>query len=206
MSALSPRLSRGFVCLLALALSGCGRGTIEQQLVGRWQGRPETSEQRVERSPAAKQASESATSTADAPPVAENTDQKQAAELAVASGEPDGGDLTDLEQLRVEVTLELAADHSLVMSLVTGIGGSPASDNPPDADPPIGAQQRQTGTWRVLNAEGDRAQIEIVASREGDKSVQRRFELQMLDDGQAMTLREQDADPRFGRLYFDRVQ
>jgi len=194
--------------LIVLLLSGCGRGTIEQQLAGRWQGQPETAQQRAERSPAAvgeKPANESAEKlAADAEPAVNatrpssaNNGVKDSTSDQPADAAENGTDTTDLEQLDVRVTMQLEPDHSIVMWLNRRNSGSEASSP---------GQQKQTGTWRVLDALGDRAQLEIVAKREGQESVQRRFELQLLDDGQAMTLREQDADPQFGQLYFKRAK
>lgn len=172
-----PRHSARFACVaLLVGVVGCeGPQSISQRLVGEWSGRPETIAERTLREWPGRLVDD--TINAEHPEVA----------AAIAKAPP-----TDLELYAAEarITLKLQEDGAVVMTMA---GKDPLE-----------------GKWILTPVEGRRAQLEILvgqpAAAEGEASdaVRRRYELEMLRDGDGFVLREQGADRRYGRLIFQR--
>lgn len=106
-------------------------------------------------------------------------------EIAAAAAEAPPTDLESFETVRVE--MRLGPTHEARLSLA---GAEPLE-----------------GKWSVSAAEGRRAVLEISVKRgaDGEGTLEsRRFDVEVLKQGEGFVLREQGADRRFGRLLFRR--
>lgn len=169
--------------------------------MGRWVGGPDSMAERDRRVPSP---------VSDSPQEAPATGEEQVANLesgqSPSQTQPIAGsqkspknsasqtdaEATDLESFDFRLTLEFAEGGQLEMH---------KGEN----------QQPLSGTWQVLSRTGNRAQLEIAASRGGEvskesKLEQRRFELVLEPGANGFTLREEGADPKFGWLYFERQE
>lgn len=191
-------LSRNHAALLLLAAvllpgAGCNVGTVSQQLVGKWRGRPDTFQEKrsreIDQRVVAAPDGEAPARAADARAAASSVDQGAASPPGESSPTRVS---TDLEAFDFEVLLEFRSDGGVVMTLD---GGDPVK-----------------GAWRVVSSEAGQSIIEIVATRaepngqEGAEPEKRRYQLEMTPDGQAFTLREEGADRQYGWLYFERIE
>lgn len=170
------------ICLLVV-VAGCNRQSTAQRLVGRWVGKPETAQQRQDRSLVANNSP------------AKTTDDDAAKDSPTEKTTPsNNGPPTELETVDVQVTLDFSVDGTIEMWLGE-------------------KQETLAGDWRVISTEVNLVQLQITAKRETQedavsKTEKRRFDLQWqeLKAGDAFTLREQAADPQFGTLYFVREE
>lgn len=194
-----------------VVLPGCGPVGFRQQLAGAWVGVPETAEERAERTRVTTTPKEGGSQQQ----VAGDPERPAAAGPGLA-GSASAGRKTaasttaapprrsDLEAFDVQVSLELQ------------LSGEAAMWVGEDRD------QALRGSWRVVSGERSRAILEITVNRGaeapaeisnaesagsgGGQAVEekRRFVVQLLDDGNAFTLVEENADRMFGALYFRR--
>lgn len=164
------------VAAVALATSGCG-GAARRELVGRWEGRPDSAQAYQSRQEAA--AAAAAVDGAD----------EIAALAARALASPPFPDPTQLEQYEVRVTLDLARDGSATMWL--GDGRERLSGlwvvTPVDEHQSI-------------------LQIATQPDDDQQPAERRRFEIRWDADREGFTLREEDADAQLGWLYFRKVK
>ena len=75
----------------------------------------------------------------------------------------------------------------------------------------LDGESELSGNWTLTPGEGKRQLLEIaVEDAEGIVTERRRFEIEMLkqeeDEPERFVLRESGADPRFGRLIFERSE
>lgn len=68
----------------------------------------------------------------------------------------------------------------------------------------LDGQPELTGSWKLVLAEGRRAVIDLTVAPGDGPEQTRRFEVEMLAEGEGFVLREQGADRQFGRLLFER--
>lgn len=165
--------------LLLVLLSTIGcRQAVRERLVGRWEGRPDSAEASRARQKFA----------------AEERDGDSEKE-GESPSKPDAASATDppvrtlLEGYDIRITLELGRDGSVVMWRDDG-------------------QERLTGSWRVLESQGRRAQLQFSVAGEANEpspNEVRNFKIEFDADHDGFTLAEQGADPQFGALYFQRV-
>ena len=106
------------------------------------------------------------------------------------AGALSGDDLepTDLQKLDFQLTLDLRGDQSVEMW---------RGDQ----------QDRLSGTWKILNANGRQLRLQLVAEHPEDPLMPqevRNFAVALSADGHQFTLVEEGADPRFGSLLFVR--
>ena len=107
------------------------------------------------------------------------------------AGALSGDDLepTDLQKLDFQLTLDLRGDQSVEMW---------RGDQ----------QDRLSGTWKILNANGRQLRLQLVAEHPEDPLMPqevRNFAVALSADGHQFTLVEEGADPRFGSLLFVRA-
>lgn len=164
-------------CLLVLATTGCGSGTVDG-LVGRWEGRPDSA--------VAFQARQAALPAAAAP--GEKTEAPSAETPPIPSSPP-FPDVTELEQYNVRVVLDFVRGGSMTMWLDDGRDRLAGRWKLSDVD------GRQAILHIVARPDDNR-----------QPAQRRRFELQWDQDGTGFTLREEGADPQLGWLYFRRVE
>lgn len=192
--AVLPHRSRSscFFPLLLVAIVanvvGCGAGPLEQQLVGRWVGKPDSMAGREKRVPSPITEADEATTSDDNQAVSSQENGGQAEEPAKTN------ESTDLETFDFRLTLDFGPEGMIEMWKEE-------------------RQELLSGTWQVLSQTGNRANIEIAVKREADRESeqqpepileQRRFELVLEPEATGFTLREEGADPKFGWLYFER--
>jgi hypothetical protein len=92
---------------------------------------------------------------------------------------------TDLEQFDFEIAMDLARDGTATMSL--------------------GSEEGRTGTWRIIATDPNGATLELALPEQADADpIRRRFELRFTSEERTQfTLREEGADPQFGRILFE---
>ncbi len=92
---------------------------------------------------------------------------------------------TDLEQFDFEITMDLASDGTAKMSL--------------------GGADERKGTWRIVATDPNGATLELALPEEPQADpIRRRFELRFTSEERTQfTLREEGADPQFGRILFE---
>ena len=106
------------------------------------------------------------------------------------AGASSGDDLepTHLQKLDFQLTLDLRGDQSVEMW---------RGDQ----------QDRLSGTWKILNANGRQLRLQLVAEHPEDPLMPqevRNFAVALSADGHQFTLVEEGADPRFGSHLFVR--
>ena len=75
----------------------------------------------------------------------------------------------------------------------------------------LDGEEELSGNWKLTAGEGRRQLLEIaIEDTEGTVTERREFEIEMLkhkeDEPERLVLRESGADPRFGRLLFERSE
>lgn len=200
------RLLLALVALVACA-AGCGtRAGLKQRLEGNWVGRAETAVERSRREwPRAE--------GVNAPKYDQRGDPSLHGIPDEALPQVDAAPATTLEQFAsVRVRLELQPRGRAKLTL----------EGSADSGPTLAA------TWKATPGEGGAVILEVTVDRatesgRPDPSEQaiaddakpvaddassevRRFELRFLADGERFTLMEEGADPRYGRLLFERAE
>jgi hypothetical protein len=177
---------------LLLPLAGCGPVGTSKQLLGKWEGRPDTFAAQAQRDPIPTAPGYRAPAPPQGAAVsASKAPAGQVAPLQVSQ-------TTDLESHDFVVTLDFQRQGRVRMEL-------------------NGAQPIE-GAWRVLSTDVGVSVIEIVdqppsVAPQADQpdtdrpaAVKRRFALKWNNEADGFTLREEGADPRFGWLYFKRAE
>lgn len=184
MKSISSSYSPLLLVLLALFCSGGCTQRAASQLLGRWQGRPDSAETRAARD-AQKYGDEVASAEATpagTTPTAEGT----------ADSVTELDQTTDWEEFDVTIVMDFVSSDRVEMTL--------------------GGEQPVVGTWKVLSTTPSGCTIEVetegVSGEDGDKQpVRRRFEL-LLDEREGtlvgFQLSEAGADAQLGALYFQR--
>lgn len=99
-------------------------------------------------------------------------------------------------------TTDLENRSDVVIRMRLGVSGT--------AELSLDGDRMRRGRWSLEPLEGGRALLDLALEPEGAPSdageEPRRFELAFHDAGKRITLREQGADRRFGRLLFERVE
>jgi hypothetical protein len=195
------------VALAVASIAGCGvRASLKQRLEGEWVGRAESAVERSRREwPRAV--------GANAPKYDQRSDESLDGIPDGALAQVDAVPPTTLEQFAsVRVNLALMPRSKARLTLEGGEGGGS----------PLAA------TWKASAGEGGAAVLELTVDRSPDDALStserdgdgddakpviagapgelRRFELRFLGDGERFTLMEEGADPRYGRLLFERAK
>ncbi|MGL4513904.1 MAG: hypothetical protein ACRCT8_12505 [Lacipirellulaceae bacterium] len=194
-----PTLRRlAALSFLLMAVAGCSaRFGLSQQLEGEWTGRPETAVERSRREwPRPGGSADAALQGRDDPSLDGLPTEALDKVDRVAPTE-----LESFADVRIDLTLAGRGKAKLVLRGVE------------EAEP-------LEGSWRATAGEGGAALLEIAVDRRASDSGEapsaqrvaasprrevRRYELRLIPGEERFTLIEQGADPRFGRLIFERA-
>lgn len=165
------------VPLLTILVVGCdGPLTVSQRLAGEWVGRPETAAERTLREWPGRRGEDGNVDP-------ENPEIVAAIEKALAT------DLEAVGPMAIQMRLDELGSATLELN----------------------GQQALEGIWSLTAVEGRRAQLEVSIDADGESEAEagaeptrRRFTIEFLRTGEAFVLQEIGADPRFGRLLFQR--
>ncbi|TWT85879.1 hypothetical protein Pla123a_06860 [Posidoniimonas polymericola] len=181
---LTPALP--LLLLVLVTATGCGPASPSQVLLGKWEGSPDSLAAKRDRNPIP---TASGYTPSSGPQTASAQEEQTAGKLAKLQP----SETTDLEAFDFRVGLEFKPQNQVVMTL----NGGATID----------------GTWKVLSTDVGVSQIELIdgvpaegAAAEQPDLMKRRYLLELDEAGDAFTLREEGVDPRFGWLYFRRVE